>query len=271
MRCGFLDEANRHLYVPAFYSSLARRKHIAPMTALPLKRVLKPRVSDTVLEALAELLGSGKLKPGDKLPNEVDLARQLGVARSSLREAVRSLVVGGVLEASPGRGTIVAAPIGRKLAQELIPSLTNAAVRDFYELRVFLEGEAAARAATNWTPSQMKDIEAAHQSINKLIQARKSWFSANVRFHSAVARASGNSAFFYCIRSILSSFREPREMMDDLPSTPKDDMEDHAAIVAAIKERKPDKARAVMELHLERTLVKLDELDHIRNARGRAR
>lgn len=241
------------------------------MNELPLKRVLKPRVSDSVLDALAELLGSGKLKVGDKLPNEVDLARQLGVARSSLREAVRSLVVGGVLEASPGRGTTVATPIGRKMAQELTPSLTKAAVRDFYELRVFLEAEASARAAKNWTPPQMADIEAAHQSVNKLIRARKSWFSANARLHSAIARASGNSAFFFCIRSILSSFREPREMMDALPSTPKDDMEDHAAIVAAIKDRDARKARALMELHLQRTLVKLDELDAVGTGRRRRR
>jgi GntR family transcriptional repressor for pyruvate dehydrogenase complex len=241
------------------------------MNELPLKRVFRPRVSDGILDSLVELLSSGTLKPGDKLPNEVALAKQQGVARSSLREAVRSLVVGGVLEASPGRGTIVAAPIGRKVSQQLAPKLTNAAVRDFYELRVFLEAEAAARAAKNWTPAQLEDIEAAHQSVNKLIRARKSWFAANARFHSAIARASGNSAFFFCIRSILSSFREPREMMDALPSTPKDDMEDHAAILAAIKERKSDKARVAMQAHLARTLVKLDELENDRNPRRRLR
>jgi DNA-binding GntR family transcriptional regulator len=58
-------------------------------------------------------------------------------------------------------------------------------------------------------------------------------------------------------------------MMDALPSTPKDDMEDHAAILAAIKERKSDKARAAMQAHLARTLVKLDELENNRNPRQR--
>jgi GntR family transcriptional repressor for pyruvate dehydrogenase complex len=133
------------------------------------------------------------------------------------------------------------------VCQQLAAKLTNAAARDFCELRVFLEGEAAARAATNGMPQQLADIEAAHQSVNKLIRSRKSWSAANARFHSAIAIASGNSALVFFIRSLLSSFEESREMMSALPSTPKDDMEDHAAILATIKERKPDKARAAMQ------------------------
>jgi GntR family transcriptional regulator, transcriptional repressor for pyruvate dehydrogenase complex len=239
------------------------------MNELPLRKVLRPRprVSDSVFDSLVELLSSGTFEPGDKLPNEVVLAKQLGVARSSLREAVRSLVVGGVLEASPGRGTIVAVPISRMVV--LAPRLTNATVRDFYELRVFLEAEAAARAAKNWIPQQLVDIEEAYQSVNELMRARKSWFAADARFHSTIAKASKNSALFFFIRSLLGSFQEPRQMMNPLPPAPRDDMEDHAAILAAIKERKPNKARAAMELHLARALVRFDEAKAVVSPRQR--
>src|SRR5215213_6501003 len=196
----------------------------------PMSKVAKARVSDRVLEALVELLRSGALKQGDKLPNEIALARSLGVARSSLREAVRSLIVAGVLDAAPGRGTVVAAPFGQRFSDELALTLAHAAVRDFYDLRMLLEGEAVARAALNWTPSQLRDIEQANSVVNRLIRQGRSWFAANGRFHGAIARASGNSAFYFCIRSILNNFREMREMLDLLPSTPIEDIEDHQAI-----------------------------------------
>ena len=72
-----------------------------------MREISRKRVSDSVLERIREMFESGELKDGDKLPNQIEFASQLGISRASLREALHMLMVMGVVEQRPGAGTII--------------------------------------------------------------------------------------------------------------------------------------------------------------------
>jgi len=225
---------------------------------LRIPKITKTRLSDKVLEALVALIQRGQLKQGDRLPTELELAAQLGVGRSSIREAIASLARAGILEVSPRRGTRVASPIGSEFSHFVAASITYWSIRDFYELRILLESEAAGLAAERATPRQLDQIEAKHRKIVERIQSGKSWFDANCEFHTSIAKASGNTAFVFCLSGILGSYRSLRETINQLSSVPRDDIRDHGLIVDALRSRDRDAAAEAMRTHLRRTIDKLE-------------
>ena len=225
---------------------------------LKIPKIAKTRLSDKVLEALVALIQRGQLKQGDRLPTETELAAQLGVGRSSIREAIGSLARAGLLEVAPRRGTRVASPIGSEFSHIVAASITYWSIRDFYELRILLEAETAGIAAERATPRQLELIGAKHRKIIDRIRAGKSWFDANSEFHTAIAKASGNTAFLFCLSGILGSYRSLRETINQLSSVPRDDIEDHGRIVEALYSRDRDAAAEAMRVHLRRTIEKLE-------------
>jgi GntR family transcriptional repressor for pyruvate dehydrogenase complex len=221
--------------------------------------VKRVRVSDRVLDALIRDVREGKLRAGDRLPTEVQIAKTLGVGRSSVREAISALEMAGIVEVSPRRGTALAHGVANTLTQELSAEITRNLIRDFYELRATIESEAAGRAATLANEEQLRSIQLAHQKVLEKIDANKSWFDANTDFHLAVARASGNVAFVYALRAILKSYRGVRETINRLSSTPVEDIRDHTEILEAIEARDPQRAAAAMDRHLRATIRRLDD------------
>jgi GntR family transcriptional repressor for pyruvate dehydrogenase complex len=224
----------------------------------PVKRV---NVSDAVVEQLLELIGSGELRPGSRLPPERELMTMFGVGRSSIREALRGLVLAGIVEAAPMRGTIVRSPIGKRLDSEIARAVMFWTIKDIYELRAVVEGYAAGIAAQRATPAQIRAIEHAHLELVRKVRIGSLYFKENIKFHLEIAAASGNSALLYCLRSIIGSFRETREQMDVLQSVPEVDISDHQAILDAIRERNPERSRRMMEAHMRSSAerIKLPE------------
>jgi GntR family transcriptional regulator, transcriptional repressor for pyruvate dehydrogenase complex len=225
---------------------------------LNIQKVSKTRLSDKVVESLVALIDSGQVKQGDRLPTEAELAAKLGVGRSSVREAIHSLVSAGIVDVSPRRGIIVVSPIGSGFSRSIAASIAYWAVRDFYELRILIEGEAAGIAAERAQQRHLRMIEDAHRKVIHRIDSGRSWFDANSQFHLAVARASGNSAFVFCLTGILGGYRNLRESINQLASVPVHDVEDHERVVAAILARDRAAAAAAMRAHLQRTIEKLE-------------
>src|SRR5579864_3402644 len=108
-------------------------------------RVQRVSLSDHIVEQIAELISRGALKPGDRIPTEKQLCEKFGVGRTSVREALRSLTVMGVLESQMGEGTFVTTDAGRFLERSfhwgllLNPKL----VEDLTETRLMLESHNA--------------------------------------------------------------------------------------------------------------------------------
>src|SRR5262249_23395810 len=116
----------------------------------------KTRLYETIVAQLGQLIQEGKLRPGDRLPPERELAARLQVSRASVREALRSLELQGLLSSRQGSGTFIAA-IGQ---EELLRAFTRLAeegqtLRDIFELRFLLEPPIAAMAARGAPPPEL--------------------------------------------------------------------------------------------------------------------
>lgn len=135
-----------------------------------------------------------RLSPGEKLPSEVELARELGVSRTTLREALHVLVSQKILEARRGRGTFVtdqAAQVNDYGFSHL--DQVRGELKDLFELRAIFEPSAARLACLRATEEEMADILARGEDVDRCIRLGQDRTEADREFHAAIVRATHNS------------------------------------------------------------------------------
>jgi DNA-binding FadR family transcriptional regulator len=210
-------------------------------------------ITDEAIERIKEMIVSGQLRPGDRLPKEVDLANRLGLSRNSLREAVRALSLVRVLDVRQGDGTYVTS-----LRPELLLDAV-AFLADFHrddsllhllEVRRILEPAATAMAAQHMGDDAIEELgevlEALHDDtdIERLI-------ATDLEFHRRVAIGSGNPV----LASLIDSLSQPTVRARVWRGISQEDAaahthEQHWAIFHAIKARQPEVARAWAAVHI---------------------
>lgn len=213
---------------------------------------------DSAAEILRERIGAGVWKVGDKLPVEPDLAAQLGVSRGTVRTAVRSLVVAGLLDVRQGAGTFVASATER--SSEL-KRLRRTGLRSQFEVRRALEVEAMRLAAVRATAGEIKQMRA-------LLDKRGHWLgvqSDNARFvvddyqfHLAIVRAAHNPALLETYEFLSMAVNETIASTLEV-DIPEPDYEAHRALVDAIESRSPDAAQAAIRSFMDFILAALPE------------
>ena len=229
--------------------------------AVALNAVTHPRrqrLSDTITSQIEQLIVDGTLKPGDVLPAERDLARQLGVSRPSLREALLIMESRGLLQARRGGGFSVTDVTAPTMTDPLVHLLQRhpATVDDILELRHALECVAAffaAQRATEHDAKRLTDMAAAMKR-RRAVREPLEDADLDVDFHMAVAEASHNLALVHVMRGIFNLMRinmlRARESLhhDHDNVILLDDQ--HGAIVKAIVARDPAAARTAANVHL---------------------
>jgi len=223
---------------------------------LALKSDFETIRRDKVYEGVAkqiERLILKKLQPGDKLPSERELAETLGVSRSSIRDAIRSLELIGMVEPRQGAGTIV-----RELSsQSLVNPLANAIKRkeeligELLDCRKMLEPQLAARAATRASPDELGEMEEILARQERKLRAGESTIAEDSEFHYAIALASGNSVVLKVLDTLMDLLRDSRERSLQQEGRPQKSLAGHRRILAAIKRRDSDAAKAAMRRHIE--------------------
>lgn len=222
-------------------------------------------ISESVTEHIVSLISEGKIRPGERLPSEHDLMRQLDVGRSSVREAMRGLAMMGIVEAKRRRGTIVISPVSNSFGDRIDQSITYWAVKDLFDVRALLEGQAAATAARMATAEDMKKVEKCALAVEKKIKSGSMYFDDNTKFHLSIATASRNPVLVYCLRSLIGSFRDVRMQFNRrLIDMPERDIKEHRRIVEAIKAGDPQRARRYMRAHMNSYLAQLGQPRHVR-------
>ena len=211
---------------------------------------------DKVYEGVAkqiERLILKKLQPGDKLPSERELAETLGVSRSSIRDAIRSLELMGMVEPRQGAGTIV-----REISSEsLVNPLANAIKRkedligELLDFRKMLEPQLAARAATRASPDEIAEMEDILDRQDRKLRAGESAIAEDSEFHYAIALASGNSIVLKVLDTLMDLLRDSRERSLQEEGRPQKSLAGHRRILTAIKRRDIDGAKAAMRRHIE--------------------
>ncbi len=171
-----------------------------------------PRSSapDKVVEQLLSRIKSGELAPGMQLPAQRELARQFGVGRSSVREALNALSVMGFVEVFQGKGTFIAGEIpgSDPTAAAVRAAFQAESLLDLLELRETLECRAAELAAERIEASQLASLRRSLQTIERVGQDYSAFLAADLDFHRRLCEASGNRAFVEILTPLLSRVAE---------------------------------------------------------------
>lgn len=237
---------------------------------MQLSRARRVSLSEVVLEQLLALMREGKLRPGDRLPSELELSARIGVGRSSVREAMRALAFMGVIESKPGRGAVVIMRMENPIPPRgAAYALQSSAMQDIYEVRGFLEGGAAGLAAQRATATDITAIEQAAKAVEARFALGQSAFRENVDFHLAIARASHNNVLVESLRRLLTQIRDFRQRVTDpVAGMPARDVSEHRAILQAIRARKSSQAQALMAQHIA-TAIRAAQLSPAKKATWR--
>ena len=217
------------------------------------------RLYEEIVEQIKKLISDGRLKPGDKLLAERELAEQFQVSRASVREAIRTLEMLGVIDIRPGEGTFVrgsgADDIIRPLAMFL--AVERSSLLDMYEMRRIFETAAAGLAAERASQEELDQISAALENMREClnVQDPEKGEEFDVSFHFAVAEATHNSLLTKLFKTVSSEFHKAnsvarRQLYHDKPQNAQKLLDQHAAILDAIRSRSPQAASQAMLSHL---------------------
>jgi DNA-binding FadR family transcriptional regulator len=221
---------------------------------MPLKTVAPRRLYRQISDQLRELIGNGEYAPGARLPAERELARELGVSRPSLREALIALEIEGLLEVRVGSGIYVTPPDGR--ARHAPPADASGPF-EVIRARRMIEGECAALAARHASPVLLRALRKAHASMRKEARRSHNPLHADRAFHVRIAEAAGNSALELLVQTLwdqrVGPFYRALEKKLEYPAMAGETLREHAAVLAAIVSRDPARARAAMRRHMDLT------------------
>jgi GntR family transcriptional repressor for pyruvate dehydrogenase complex len=222
-------------------------------------------LADRVAEVLTDEITSGRLSPGDRLPTEIQLVKQLGVSRTVVREAVSRLRNAGLVEPRQGAGVFVLEPRVQPLDLSVEAQHTKASVLQIVEVRQAMEGEAAALAATRATPEDIRRIRAALDAIDADVRAGGDGVDADLVFHQSLGDATGNPVLAETLRYIGSLMRSGIRVTRANEARRADFTaqvrREHQVLVEAIEARDPEAARAAARQHMEHAAERLQQAD----------
>jgi GntR family transcriptional regulator, transcriptional repressor for pyruvate dehydrogenase complex len=210
-------------------------------------------LTDEAISKIKSMILDGRLKPGDKLPREADLAEQLGLSRGSLREAVSALSMIRVLDVRRGDGTYVTSLEPDLLLETLtfvIDFHQDSDVLDLFEVRRALEPMAAEKAALLMPAEEAAELLRLVDSV-AVEDGIDAWVANDLEFHHRIARASGNAVLCSLADSVAARTHRARTwrgvtQQDSFDQTRRE----HRAIAHAISERQPSIAAASALAHV---------------------
>jgi GntR family transcriptional repressor for pyruvate dehydrogenase complex len=215
----------------------------------------KKKLADSVIEEIKRMIKSGELKEGEKLPNQNVFAAQLGVSRTSLREALSTLTRIGVIEQRPGYGTVLRSRIPALFTDHLAPPLISdkEATIELIEARRFIEMGTAELSVKNASPEQIDEMGLLIKEMPRLLKERRidDYIEQDVAFHFSIAKASHNRFLvnlFVNIRGFMEQYM--RESFHLLPYMLERSLKFHQNIYQAIKSGSRSKALSQMEKHI---------------------
>ena len=190
------------------------------------KRNLSQQTAERLYNSI---VAEGTLRPGDKLPNEVELSQQLGVSRATLREAIRELAARG-LERLQGQ------------------------LRDLFELRSIFEPKAARLACQRATEEELRDILERGEAVERCIRAGQDRTEADRDFHAAIVRAAHNEFMVRLLPVIHQAVAAAVESGEHGEQLAEDTLRDHALLLEFLAKRDGEGAEHAMAIHMCRSM-----------------
>lgn len=245
------------------WSSWRRRPHAAPHSCYNPVRLSdgqtifapidRRKTYELVAERLIEEIGARRLKPGDVLPPERELVRAYRVGRSSVREALRMLESKGLI-ASNGNGGFSVSHLSNTLntSLDLLMTMDEGSYSELFEVRRFVEGEAAALAASRRTKAQLRRMREEVAAMEDGLASEERFIGADLRFHLTVAEATRNRIVVHLMNAIRDLLHRSLSSSYHIAGSPERAIAMHRLIVDAIENERPDEARERMQEHVSR-------------------
>ena len=205
-----------------------------------------------LVDRFRSLIRDGVLKPGERLPSERLLAEQLQVGRSSVREAIRSLELQGLVISKRGSGTFIETDNLESLVSLIASTLSGGTetLKDIFEMRHLLEPQIAAVAAQRASAQEVQDLDAILTDQERQITEGGSGVDADTAFHFALASATHNSALVKVVSAVEDILRQSRDQSMQAPGRATRSLESHRRILRMVRSGDTEGARNAMEHHL---------------------
>lgn len=223
--------------------------------------VKRLNLSQTIVEQVKQLILRGQLRAGQKLPSERELADQLRVGRSSVREATSAMLALGIIEVRPGEGAFIRADFPRSMLESIAWSslMINGHSTDLLEARMAVEVATAELAALRSTPEERR-------RLNELVEQMPATASAeamvalDLEFHLLLAQASQNIVLREIVVGLQHLMRASMLQVLQLPEIKRLAIEQHRSLCDAIDRQAATEAAQIMRAHLTKDLTVLGKV-----------
>jgi len=224
---------------------------------MPIQTLEPQRLYRQIAEQLRTLMTQGEFTPGERLPAERDLAKQLGVSRPSVREALIALEVEGWVEVRTGAGVFVLERARRPIETRKKVPENEWGPLELIRARRVIEGEIAALAAAHAKRRHLQAIAGGIELMQEDTDRGIAPVEGDRAFHTAIAEAAGNAVLVDMVRALWDARRGPLferlgDYFENVPSW-RTAIGEHAAILEAIRAHDPDAARAAMQAHMDKS------------------
>ena len=222
---------------------------------MPFQSIEPRRLYRQIADQIRKLIASGEFPAGARLPPERDLAKELGVSRPSVREALIALEVEGLVEVRIGSGIYVLGQDGIVRGDSAAARQSESGPFELLRARYVIESECAALAAKAAKKTQIRGIEEALDQMQRELGDEKQPLSGDRLFHLRIAEATGNGALVAVVKMLWEERAGPLykqlEHHYDSPALWTAAMSEHRAVLKAIAARDATGARTAMQRHLD--------------------
>ena len=213
---------------------------------------LPVRIADT----LTDMIAQRRFLPGDKLPSELELAVELQVSRTTLREALRILTTRGLVEVRRGVGTFVTQSKSIHADYDLLKiQNTNVTAKELYEMRLMFEPQAAYYACKRASDEELETIFRYGELDEEMILRRDPlWADSEQKFHNSIASATHNQFITALLPIFNRAIHQGVILANESPEVSEMTLHDHRVLMEYLRERNPEGAKTAMYLHIINTM-----------------
>ena len=217
------------------------------------------RVASTTLRRLRKMVETNRIRPDGRLPSERELARRLGVSRSTIREALRALESLGAVRILPSVGAFRVEPRAGERPESRPEDLRDAweEQRQLVEVRLLLEPQVAALAARRATEEDIDELQRILDEQEDRLSESQEGSAADRRFHEGLSRATGNDALIRTVAELEAAVESYRLRVWQQPEQLASSLRGHRQILAAVARRDAASAARGMDTHIRSCLERL--------------
>lgn len=213
-------------------------------------------LSVRIADQLTDMIANHRFLPGDKLPNEIELADELQVSRTTLREALRILITRGLVEVRRGVGTFVTQSKRIHADYDVLKiQNTNVTAKELYEMRLMFEPQAAYYACLRASDEELETIfRFGELDETMILRSDPQWDESEQQFHNSIASATHNQFITALLPIFNRAIHQGVILANESPEVSQMTLHDHRVLMDYLRDRNPEGAKTAMYLHIINTM-----------------